>query len=93
MRVARMSSSDAFSPLASTESTVLVADWRTSGAQLGPQPRPTGLPRAAAAKTGVDPFVEVPTKSGLSLDLTDDLRLQLSEPRFKYIYIYASATG
>jgi hypothetical protein len=41
-----------------------------------------------AAKSGIDPFVEVPTKRGSSLDLTDVLRPKLSEPRFKYIYIY-----
>ena len=41
-----------------------------------------------AAKSGANPFVEVATKQGNSLDLTDDLRLRLSEPRFKYIYIY-----
>jgi hypothetical protein len=41
-----------------------------------------------AAKSGADPFVEVPTKRGTSLDLTDELRRELSEPRFKYIYIY-----
>jgi hypothetical protein len=41
-----------------------------------------------AAVKGLNPFQEVPTKSGLSLDLTDDLRQALSEPRFKYLYIY-----
>jgi len=41
-----------------------------------------------AAKSGADPFVEVPTKRGSSLDLTADLRVRLSEPRFKYLYIY-----
>ena len=40
------------------------------------------------ATRGSDPFVEAPTKSGASLDLTADLRRKLSEPRFKYIYIY-----
>jgi len=41
-----------------------------------------------AAKAGADPFVEVPTQSGLSLDLTDELRAKLTVPRYKYIYIY-----
>ena len=41
-----------------------------------------------AAKAGAEPFVEVPTRAGNSLDLNDDLRRKLSEPRFKYIYIY-----
>jgi hypothetical protein len=40
------------------------------------------------AKNGTDPFVKVPTKRGNSLDLNADLRLRLSERRFKYIYIY-----
>jgi hypothetical protein len=41
-----------------------------------------------AAKTGVDPFVEAPTPTRRSLDLTDDLRAKLTEPRHKYIYVY-----
>jgi hypothetical protein len=41
-----------------------------------------------AAKRGSDPFVEAPTKRGMSLDLNDELRRTLTEPRFKYIYIY-----
>ena len=41
-----------------------------------------------AAKEGADPFVESSTQSGLSLDLTDDLRAKLSEQRYKYVYIY-----
>ena len=41
-----------------------------------------------AATAGNDPFVEAPTRSGLSLDLNDQLRSKLSERRHKYIYIY-----
>ena len=41
-----------------------------------------------AAKTGVDPFVERPTKTGLSLDLTAEFRARRAEPRFKYLYVY-----
>jgi hypothetical protein len=43
-----------------------------------------------SARRGEDPFIEAPTKRGVALDLTDELRRTLTEQRFKYVYIYAT---
>jgi hypothetical protein len=34
------------------------------------------------------PFVEEPTKRGVSLNLKSELRSKMSSPRFKYFYVY-----
>jgi len=39
------------------------------------------------------PFVEEPTKRGISLNLKPELRTKLTTPKFKYMYIYEAGSA
>jgi len=44
----------------------------------------------AAAESGIDPFVEEPTKTGLRLDLAPELQAKYSLPH-RHMYIYSKS--